>query len=46
VKVSALCLIVFPLLLCNDREVLGPLVNPRWLNVLAARAMRLALGTG
>jgi Mn2+/Fe2+ NRAMP family transporter len=28
--------IVFLLLLCNDREVLGPLVNPRWLNVLAA----------
>jgi Mn2+/Fe2+ NRAMP family transporter len=27
---------VFLLLLCNDREVLGPLVNPRWLNVLAA----------
>jgi Mn2+/Fe2+ NRAMP family transporter len=26
---------VFLLLLCNDREVLGPLVNPRWLNVLA-----------
>jgi Mn2+/Fe2+ NRAMP family transporter len=27
---------VFLLLLCNDREVLGPLVNPRWLNVLAS----------
>jgi Mn2+/Fe2+ NRAMP family transporter len=27
--------IVFLLLLCNDREVLGPLVNPRWLNALA-----------
>jgi Mn2+/Fe2+ NRAMP family transporter len=26
---------VFLLLLCNDREILGPLVNPRWLNVLA-----------
>src|SRR5580704_16034942 len=26
---------VFLLLLCNDREVLGPWVNPRWLNVLA-----------
>ncbi len=25
----------FLLLLCNDREVLGPWVNPRWLNVLA-----------
>jgi Mn2+/Fe2+ NRAMP family transporter len=27
---------VFLLLLRNDREVLGPLVNPRWLNVLTA----------
>ena len=27
---------VFLLLLCNDREVLGPLVNSRWLNVVAA----------
>jgi Mn2+/Fe2+ NRAMP family transporter len=27
---------VFLLLLCNDREVLGPLVNPRWLNAMAA----------
>ena len=27
---------VFLLLLCNDREVLGPWMNPRWLNVLAA----------
>lgn len=26
---------VFLLLLCNDRAVLGPWVNPRWLNVLA-----------
>jgi Mn2+/Fe2+ NRAMP family transporter len=26
----------FLVLLCNDREVLGPWVNPRWLNVLAA----------
>jgi len=25
---------IFMLLLCNDREVLGPLVNPRWLNVI------------
>jgi Mn2+/Fe2+ NRAMP family transporter len=30
---SASC---FLLLLCNDREVLGPWMNPRWLNVLAA----------
>ena len=27
---------VFLLLLCNDREVLGPWTNPRWLNLLAA----------
>jgi NRAMP (natural resistance-associated macrophage protein)-like metal ion transporter len=27
---------VFLLLLCNDREVLGPWINPRWLNVLAS----------
>jgi uncharacterized protein YceK len=27
---------VFLLLLCNDREVLGPWVNQRWLNVLAS----------
>ena len=27
---------VFLLLLCNDREVLGPWVNRRWLNALAA----------
>jgi Mn2+/Fe2+ NRAMP family transporter len=26
---------VFLLLLCNDREVLGPWVNHRWLNILA-----------
>jgi hypothetical protein len=26
---------VFLLLLCNDREVLGPWMNPRWLNVVA-----------
>ncbi|HEX6522702.1 MAG TPA: NRAMP family divalent metal transporter [Streptosporangiaceae bacterium] len=26
---------VFLLLLCNDREVLGPLVNSRWMNVIA-----------
>jgi NRAMP (natural resistance-associated macrophage protein)-like metal ion transporter len=25
----------FLVLLCNDREVLGPWINPRWLNVLA-----------
>ncbi len=27
---------VFLLLLCNDREVLGPWSNPAWLNVIAA----------
>jgi Mn2+/Fe2+ NRAMP family transporter len=27
---------VFLLLLCNDREVLGPWMNPRWLNVVAS----------
>jgi len=27
---------VFLLLLCNDRDVLGPWVNKRWLNVLAS----------
>jgi len=27
---------VFLMLLCNDREVLGPLVNSRWMNVVAA----------
>jgi Mn2+/Fe2+ NRAMP family transporter len=35
---------VFLLLLCNDREVLGPLVNPRWLNVLAAAVVGGLLG--
>jgi NRAMP (natural resistance-associated macrophage protein)-like metal ion transporter len=30
---SASC---FLLLLCNDREVLGPWMNPRWLNIIAA----------
>jgi Mn2+/Fe2+ NRAMP family transporter len=27
---------VFLLLLCNDREVLGPWMNPRWLNALSS----------
>ncbi|WP_189302499.1 NRAMP family divalent metal transporter [Streptomyces albospinus] len=27
---------VFLLLLCNDRAVLGPWTNPRWLNILAS----------
>ncbi|MCU4185990.1 divalent metal cation transporter [Acidiferrimicrobium sp. IK] len=30
---------VFLLLLANDREVLGPHVNPRWLNVAASAAL-------
>jgi Mn2+/Fe2+ NRAMP family transporter len=30
---SASC---FLLLLCNDREVLGPWINPTWLNIVAA----------
>jgi NRAMP (natural resistance-associated macrophage protein)-like metal ion transporter len=40
--VQALCGIVLPmstlflLMLCNDREVLGPWTNPPWLQVLAA----------
>lgn len=27
--------LVFLILLCNDQAVLGPRVNPRWLNVIA-----------
>ena len=34
---------VFLLLLCNDRAVLGPWVNPRWLNALAAVVVALML---
>jgi Mn2+/Fe2+ NRAMP family transporter len=34
---------VFLLLLCNDREVLGPLVNPHWLNVLAGAVVACLL---
>jgi NRAMP (natural resistance-associated macrophage protein)-like metal ion transporter len=30
---------VFLLLLCNDRDVLGPWVNPRWLNAIATVAV-------
>jgi Mn2+/Fe2+ NRAMP family transporter len=29
----------FLLLLCNDRQVLGPRVNPRWLNVLSSSSI-------
>jgi Mn2+/Fe2+ NRAMP family transporter len=35
---------IFLLLLCNDREVLGPLVNSRWLNVVAAAVTGGLLG--
>ena len=34
---------VFLLLLCNDREVLGPWANPRWLNVLACLIIAVLL---
>jgi Mn2+/Fe2+ NRAMP family transporter len=35
--------LVFLLLLCNDRTVLGPSVNPRWLNVIAASVVAVLL---
>jgi Mn2+/Fe2+ NRAMP family transporter len=35
--------LVFLLLLCNDRAVLGPWVNPRWLNVIAASVTAIFL---
>jgi hypothetical protein len=34
---------VFLLLLCNDREVLGPWVNARWLNLLASGIIAILL---
>jgi Mn2+/Fe2+ NRAMP family transporter len=34
---------VFLLLLCNDREVLGPWMNARWLNILAAVIIAILL---
>ncbi len=34
---------VFLLLLCNDRQVLGPWVNPRWLNLLAGLIVAVLL---
>ena len=34
---------VFLLLLCNDREVLGPWVNKRWLNVVAVAIVGVLL---
>jgi len=33
----------FLVLLCNDREVLGPWMNPRWLNVLASLIIAVLL---
>jgi len=35
--------LVFLLLLCNDREVLGPWTNPRWLNALATAGIGVLL---
>jgi Mn2+/Fe2+ NRAMP family transporter len=35
--------LVFLLLLCNDRAVLGPWVNPRWLNAIAASVVAVLL---
>jgi len=34
---------VFLLLLCNDREVLGPWANPRWLNLVACLIIAVLL---
>lgn len=34
---------VFLVLLCNDREVLGPWVNPRWLNIVATVIVSILL---
>ena len=36
--------LVLLLMLCNDRELVGPLTNPRWLNAIAAAAVTLILG--
>jgi hypothetical protein len=35
--------LVFLLLLCNDRAVLGPWANPRWLNVIATSVVAVLL---
>jgi Mn2+/Fe2+ NRAMP family transporter len=35
--------LVFLLLLCNDQAVLGPWVNPRWLNVIAGLVVAVLL---
>ncbi|MDQ1362092.1 MAG: hypothetical protein QOJ44_2469 [Acidimicrobiaceae bacterium] len=34
---------VFLLLLCNDREVLGPWINPKWLNMVASMIIGVLL---
>jgi NRAMP (natural resistance-associated macrophage protein)-like metal ion transporter len=34
---------VFLLLLCNDREVLGPWINPKWLNAVASVIIAILL---
>ncbi|HTU86124.1 MAG TPA: divalent metal cation transporter [Solirubrobacteraceae bacterium] len=36
--------LVLLLMLCNDRELVGPLTNPRWLNAIAIAAVALILG--
>jgi len=38
------CTLVLLLLLCNDAQLLGPLTNPRWLNVAGALAVATILG--
>jgi Mn2+/Fe2+ NRAMP family transporter len=35
--------LVLLLMLCNDRELVGPLTNPRWLNAIAVAAVTLIL---
>jgi Mn2+/Fe2+ NRAMP family transporter len=35
--------LVLLLMLCNDRELVGPLTNPRWLNLIAGAAVTLIL---
>jgi Mn2+/Fe2+ NRAMP family transporter len=36
--------LVLLLMLCNDRELVGPLTNPGWLNAIAVAAITLILG--
>ena len=38
------CTLVLLLLLCNDSQLLGPLTNPRWLNIVGATAVAAILG--